>query len=94
MRAMRREQVCYSLIRQGQDSSYIGTIEIGTPPKTFHLILDAGSSDFWVTGRVLYSTTTTACCIWSWHCSSIASNAKGKCVPQFAEQADCSKIIT
>jgi hypothetical protein len=32
----------------GPDTSYLATIQIGTPPRDFSILMDSGSADFWV----------------------------------------------
>ncbi|TFY53179.1 hypothetical protein EVJ58_g9594 [Rhodofomes roseus] len=44
----RGETVGMQLTNQDYDSSYIGTISVGTPSQSFPMIMDTGSSDLWL----------------------------------------------
>lgn len=44
------------LVNQNTDSSYYGSLAVGTPPVSFNVILDTGSSDLW-----LADAACTAC---------------------------------
>ncbi|KAG1780797.1 aspartic peptidase domain-containing protein [Suillus placidus] len=45
------------MTNQNGDSSYFGTVAIGTPPVSFNVILDTGSADLWVADQAC----TTGC---------------------------------
>jgi len=47
------------LINQDADSSYIGSLAVGTPPTSYNVILDTGSSDFWLASPQCTTCGTT-----------------------------------
>jgi hypothetical protein len=49
------------LADQGADTSYVATIEMGTPPRSFHVLVDSGSADLWVGAEDCVSTSGTNC---------------------------------
>ena len=36
------------IILSGQDDGYLATVQMGTPPQNFTVLVDSGSADFWV----------------------------------------------
>lgn len=36
---------------RGDDIGYVATIQVGTPPRNFSILIDTGSADFWVGGE-------------------------------------------
>ena len=42
---------------QNDDVGYIATIQMGTPPRDFKLLMDSGSADFWVGAEGCKSVT-------------------------------------
>lgn len=33
---------------RGNDVGYIATIQVGSPPRDFSILMDSGSADFWI----------------------------------------------
>lgn len=46
---------------EGRDIGYIATVQLGTPPRNFSVIMDSGSSDFWVGGEGCQSEVGGGC---------------------------------
>ncbi|KAH9942250.1 aspartic peptidase domain-containing protein [Epithele typhae] len=44
------------LTNQGADSDYFGSVAVGTPPVAYNVILDTGSSDFWLASSSVASS--------------------------------------
>ncbi|KAF8757931.1 peptidase A1 family [Rhizoctonia solani] len=51
----RRASGINDLVNYGTDSSYYGSIAVGTPPVAFNVILDTGSSDLWLASSTCYT---------------------------------------
>ena len=40
--------MCSFVSVSGQDDAYLATVQMGTPPRDFLILMDSGSADFWV----------------------------------------------
>ncbi|KAJ7722740.1 acid protease [Mycena maculata] len=46
---------------EGQDIGYLATIQLGTPPQNYLILMDSGSADFWVPSEACQSTAGGDC---------------------------------
>lgn len=46
---------------QDDDVGYIATVQMGTPPREFNLLMDSGSADLWVGAEGCKSVTGGGC---------------------------------
>lgn len=46
---------------EANDVGYISTVQMGTPPRDFQVLMDSGSADLWVGGEGCQSVQGTAC---------------------------------
>lgn len=56
---------------QANDVGYIATVQMGTPPRDFKVLMDSGSADLWVSGEGCQSVNGTSC----------VSSSLGSCSP-------------
>ncbi|CAE6447800.1 unnamed protein product [Rhizoctonia solani] len=50
-----------ALDNEANDIGYLATVQIGTPPRNFRLLMDSGSADMWVGGEACQSQAGGAC---------------------------------
>ncbi|XP_006460688.1 hypothetical protein AGABI2DRAFT_192307 [Agaricus bisporus var. bisporus H97] len=48
------------ILNQNRDASYLGAVTVGTPPQTFDVVLDTGSSDLWIADTSCRTCPTSA----------------------------------
>jgi len=46
---------------EGPDVGYLATVQLGTPPTNYLILMDSGSADFWVAGEACQSTAGGDC---------------------------------
>ena len=51
------------LFDRGYDVGYIATIQVGTPPRDYSILMDSGSADFWIGGEKCKSSSTDGGCV-------------------------------
>ncbi|CAE6478160.1 hypothetical protein ACGC1H_002750 [Rhizoctonia solani] len=50
-----------ALDNEANDIGYLATVQLGTPPRNFRLLMDSGSADMWVGGETCQSQAGGAC---------------------------------
>jgi hypothetical protein len=53
--------IALTFFRRANDIGYTATLQIGTPPRDFKLLMDSGSADMWVGGEQCKSQTGGGC---------------------------------
>ncbi|KLO10453.1 acid protease [Schizopora paradoxa] len=57
--SLERERAVHSVAVQNQATSYVADVEIGTPPTSYSLLIDTGSSNTWVGAGKAYKHTSS-----------------------------------